>query len=113
VPWASYDLLDAGGDHAVRLAELTESQAAAQTEREGLENRWKQEAALVGEIRKIRGQLVPLKALAEGDGKTAAPAQPGPAAGAAPAAPPRRSFPAGPAFPWGGCWPMKSAPCWR
>jgi type VI secretion system protein VasG len=77
---------EAGGDHALRLAELTESQAAAQTEREGLENRWKQEAALVGEIRKIRGQLVPLKALAEGDGKTAAPAQPGPAAGAAPAA---------------------------
>jgi type VI secretion system protein VasG len=48
----------AGVDHAKRLAELTEEKTAAEAELVGLEARWKEEAALVKEIRQIREQLV-------------------------------------------------------
>jgi type VI secretion system protein VasG len=46
-----------GMDHGARINELKESRAAAQKELAAEEQRWKEESRLVGEIRRIRGQL--------------------------------------------------------
>jgi type VI secretion system protein VasG len=46
-----------GVDHSVRIAELNEERAKATAELESLEARWKEEARLVGEIRKLRERL--------------------------------------------------------
>ncbi len=48
----------AGADHAKRLDELQQEKTAAEAELVELEGRWKQETALVSEIRQIREQLV-------------------------------------------------------
>jgi type VI secretion system protein VasG len=46
-----------GADHEARLAELAQEKTKAEEELKALEARWKEESRLVGEIRKIRGQL--------------------------------------------------------
>ncbi len=46
-----------GADHQERLDELTNSKVEAEAELESLEQRWKEEAELVGKIRQIREQL--------------------------------------------------------
>jgi type VI secretion system protein VasG len=69
----------AGSDHAKRLEELGQEKTAAEAELASLEARWKEEAALVHEIRQIREQLI----------AAAAPAAASPAVASAPGAPAR------------------------
>jgi type VI secretion system protein VasG len=47
----------AGADHRRRLDELTEEKTKTEAELSALETRWKEESALIGKIRMIRGQL--------------------------------------------------------
>ncbi len=73
-----------GADHSQRLAELAEEKAAAEKDLEALEARWKEEARLVGEIRKIREQLEGVPGSKTGT----PPAKDAPAEKGAPPAPP-------------------------
>ncbi len=46
-----------GGEHGARLEELAAGKVAAAAELAALEDRWRRESLLVGQIREIRGQL--------------------------------------------------------
>jgi type VI secretion system protein VasG len=86
----------AGANNSDRIAEVTEAREAARKELESLEARWKEEAELVGRIRRVREQLEG-KTPASGQGRAGQePHQPAPAqpaaesAGATELAPQRR-----------------------
>jgi type VI secretion system protein VasG len=65
----------AGADHGERLAELTAEKTGAEERLAALEKRWKEEARLVGEIRKVRERLEHRAPVAgkKGDGSAAPP----------------------------------------
>ncbi len=80
----------AGAKNSDRIAEVTEAREAARKELESLEARWKEEAELVGRIRRVREQLEGKTPAGGQEPHQAAPAQPAAEApGAAELAPQR------------------------
>jgi len=65
----------AGGEHGERMQELSEEKAAAESELAALDQRWKEEARIINQIREIREQLE-AQGTAAAKAAAAAPAKP-------------------------------------